>query len=104
MDRYWPNLHNKSRDQSKKFWCYQWTKHGIQQNLFSGLIDYLQATIDVREKISLLGILKGEGIRPNGSYLKESFINAIRKQDYGVPILKCSNYNDNILMEINFML
>lgn len=100
----WPNL--KGND-NKKFWDYQWTKHGKCSEMNFKEYDYFKLAIDKKRQTDLMSILASSKIIPDPikRYSEQSIISAIKSKIGYEPELNCrKDKNNAYLKEIRLCL
>ena len=93
-----------------KFWRHEWDKHGTcaiyPSNKYTRhiktLFEYFNTTLNLRERVDLISVLKSNGITPSGGGVKRTFklsniITAIKDKIGVNPAVKCTKgYLDSI--------
>ncbi|KAF8378451.1 hypothetical protein HHK36_029791 [Tetracentron sinense] len=90
MQKSWPSLACPSSD-GMKFWSHEWEKHGTCSESVLDQHGYFKATLDLKNKVNLLQILKSSGIIPNGRFYSFNGITKAIKGATGyTPGIECN--------------
>lgn len=79
LEQSWPDISCPSSD-SRRFWSYQWAKHGSCANPVLSQKEYFERAVNLKELANIMQALQAEGIEPNGNrYSPTKIRNAIQK-------------------------
>jgi ribonuclease T2 len=90
MNVRWPSIMGEM--DGDDFWTHEWSRHGTcATSVFPTQHDFFSATLSLRDKYDVEGILSASGITPGGTYNTRDVSDAVVATTGYAPAITCKN-------------